>query len=267
MARRYGDALKTEPSLPTRSGPRASWFWVVYAWIAYLLFARSTLYLILFLADVVVEKTVDRGGPASSFALALATDLGLLLLFCAHHSLFARSVAKRWLEHWLPPVLERSTYVLVSSLLLILLMWQWRPLPEVVWVTSSAKAALALRAASFVGWGVALLASIRLGHLETFGVRRVWAAVRGMTREPRGLKTDSLYSWVRHPMYLGFLIGLWAVPRMTVGHLIFAAVLSLYLAFGRLLEERELIRRFGDGYRRYRDRVPALLPRPPGRAR
>lgn len=233
---------------------------LAFAWIAYLLFARSMVYLIAFVADRWVAKTIDRG-PESTTGVALAIDTLLMLAFAAHHSVMARAPSKRWVARWITPVFERSSFVLVSSLLLIVLIWQWRPIPATVWEAPAGPWASALRYLSLLGWGGALLASLRLGHLETFGLRRVLRHLRGQPSYERPLVTRAPYGWLRHPMYLGFLIGIWATPRMSAGHLLFSSFLSGYLMLGRSLEERDLARRWGADYQRYRERVAAFVPR------
>lgn len=240
------------------------WLPLVFAWIAYLAFARSMLYMIAFVADVVVTKTIDRDPSGSGpvpVSLALVIDTALLAGFVVPHSMMARTGFKAWLGRFVDPRSERSLYVLVSSLLLMLLLWQWRPMPMIVWQVDSNLVSRMLLGISAAGWLLALLASYDLGHMTTFGVKSALDRVRGRPSQPRALVTRGLHGVVRHPMYLGFLIGIWATPRMSAGHLYLAVLLSLYVVMGRLLEERDLARRYGEKWGRYEERVPAFLPR------
>lgn len=230
------------------------------AWVSYLLFARSMLYFIGFVSNVWVPQRID-GPRAASGPSAWLIDAALLLAFVTHHSLLARPFAKHWVTRCIPERLERSVYVAASSLLLILLMWQWRPLPEPVWHLEAPWARWALWALSAAGWLLALASSFRLGHSETFGVRPVLRWVQGRAFRPRGVERRTMYAVIRHPMYAGFLLGIWSTPRMSRGHLLLAIVLTAYIVIGRRWEERDLLRRLGAQYERYRQSVPAFVPR------
>lgn len=232
---------------------------LLYGWLAYFLYVRSALYLVGFLGNLYVKKAIDSG--AADPPLAAGIDLGLLAVFAVPHSLLARPGSKQKLSRWLPVELERSTYVLVAALSLALVIWQWRPLPAVLWEVSEGwprNAALALFAG---GWVLSLAASKSLGHLRLFGLGAAWAFARGRAAPGLELVTRGLYGVLRHPMYLGFLIGCWAAPRMTAGHLLFAVTMSAYVAVGVRFEERDLERRFGEEFRSYRDRVGGFFPR------
>lgn len=233
---------------------------VVYGWLAYFLYVRSALYLVGFVGNLYVAKGIDAGSAGSPW-VAAAADLGLLVFFAVPHSALARPRCKRWLGRWLAPELERSTYVLVASLSLALLLWLWRPLPAPLWDVAEGWPRRALLGLFFAGWLLSLAASKTLGHFRLFGLQSAWALARGRPAPPPVLVTRGLYGFLRHPMYLGFVIGCWATPRMTAGHLLFALALTAYIAFGARFEERDLERRFGDEYRAYRLRVGGFLPR------
>jgi protein-S-isoprenylcysteine O-methyltransferase Ste14 len=232
---------------------------VIYGVAAYALCLGTLLYAIGFVSGFVVPKTVDTGsmGPTSE---ALIIDILLLLLFAMQHSVMARKSFKRWFTQIVPAAIERSTYVLLASLVLILLLWQWRPIPTVIWQVTNPTAQTALIGLAALGWLTVFLSTTLINHFELFGVQQVLLNLRGKkVTEPR-FRTPLLYKIVRHPLYLGFIIAFWATPVMTAGHLFFALVATLYILVGIALEERDLIELFGDEYRRYRQRVAMLLP-------
>lgn len=235
----------------------------LYGFVGYLAFLIPIGYLVGFLADVGVPKTVDRG--AGSLGPPLVVDLVLLLVFGLQHSIMARSGFKRRIERWLPQPLERSTYVLVSGLTLMLLFQLWRPIPAVLWDATGTKLEPLAWAGFAAGIGLAVWASFALSHLRLFGVAQIAASVRGRELPPLALRSSLLYRTVRHPMTVGLLLAFWSTPRMTLGHLIFAGGMTAYCLVGTVLEERGLLRSFPDAYRAYRMQVPALLPvlRPP----
>lgn len=219
-----------------------------YGGFAFLVFSLAIVYCPGFLGGFPVPHSAFDG-PLVAWPLALAVDLGLLALFGLHHSLFARQRIKRRLVRLVPESVERSTYVLAASLLLVAVYAFWRPLPEVLW-THRGPWRVAAEVAMAAGWLTSLASAHCLGYAELFGLRR---------SEPP-LHTDRLHGVVRHPMYLGFLVGVWCVPAMSLGHLVFAGGMTAYLAVGVVFEERDLERRFGDAYRAYRARVPSLVP-------
>src|SRR6185312_4601842 len=225
---------------------------------AYLIFLATFLYAIAFVTNL-APKTVDVG-PTSSFTTALMINLALMSLFAIQHGGMARQGFKKLFSRFASPAIERSSYVLAASLSLLLLFWQWRPMPEIVWqIESPAFAGLAV-AGGFLGWLIVLYSTFLISHFELFGLTQVVSHFFGRMVAPMKFRTPGLYRLIRHPIYLGFIVAFWCTPSMTVGHLLFAAVTTAYIFVGIWLEERDLISLFGDEYRRYRERVAMLLP-------
>lgn len=232
--------------------------WAV-AGLAHLASLAANLYLIGFVGDFVVPRTVDAG-PAASPGVAIAVNLGLILLFGLQHSVMARQGFKERWTRIVPEHLERSAYVLAASLALALLFWAWRPMPGVVWSLSGPWAAI-VWAVFALGWVVVVAATLLIDPEELSGLRQVAARYADEPAEPVPFQTPGLYRYVRHPLYLGLLLAFWATPEMTIGHLLFAAGATAYILVGIRYEERDLLRRFGNDYARYRQRVPMLFPR------
>ena len=231
----------------------------VYGLAAYAVFFVTFLYAVAFVGNMPVPKTIDSGTVAS-LPESLIVNLALLSLFAIQHSVMARPAFKEWWTQFVPKPVERSTYVLLASLALVLLFWQWRPLPVVLWHVDQSQSAMAVTGLSHLGWLIVLSSTFLINHFELFGVHQVANNMSGRPMAAPRFRTPLYYKFVRHPIYLGFIIAFWATPTMTVGHLLFAAVTTAYIVVGILLEEHDLIDLFGDDYRRYRNRVSMLLP-------
>jgi len=235
---------------------------LLYGSACYAVFLATFLYAMAFVAGVGVPKHIDNGASTSLLA-ALAIDLGLLTLFAVQHSGMARPAFKRWWTRYVPQVIERSTFVLVSSLVLLLLFWQWRPLPQVIWQVQPGWAEWSLMAVSLLGWLMVLTSSFTINHFELFGLRQVWLFVRGREAKDEPFVLRAMYRIVRHPLMLGFLIAFWATPYMTLGHLLFSGVVTGYIFVAvKFLEERDLVAAHGEAYREYQRTVPMLVPLP-----
>ena len=233
---------------------------LLYGVIAYALFLATFLYAIAFVAGFGVPKHIDNG-PDTPFLVALAINLGLLSLFAVQHSGMARPAFKRWWTRFIPAPIERSTFVLASSLVLVLLYWQWRPLPQLVWNIDNDAARWALYGVSALGWLLVLVSTFLINHFDLFGLRQVWSYARRQQTVDGPFVTRVFYRMVRHPLMLGFLIAFWATPTMSAGHLLFALVTSGYILVAvKYLEERDLVAQHGDTYRDYQRRVPMLVP-------
>ncbi|MGH6992321.1 MAG: methanethiol S-methyltransferase [Caulobacteraceae bacterium] len=237
---------------------------LAYGAICYIIFFATFLYAIGFVGDLVVPKGIDGGtrGPAG---IAIIIDLALLSLFAVQHSGMARQGFKRLWTRLIPPAIERSTYVLFASAALILLFWLWRPLRAPIWTVASPIGPDLLWALFFAGWGVVLVSTFLISHFELFGLSQVWAFSRQRGHEPPNFRTPFFYGLVRHPIYLGFIIAFFATPRMTAGHLLFAAVATAWMLVAIQLEERDLVAVFGAQYQAYRARVSMILPLPKAR--
>ncbi|HLZ66600.1 MAG TPA: NnrU family protein [Aliidongia sp.] len=236
---------------------------LIYGIASYFVFFCSFLYTVAFVGNYWVPKSVDVGA-GSGLAQAILTDVVLLGVFGVQHSVMARPAFKRWWTTIVPASCERSTYVLISSLLLILIFWQWRPIATTIWQVKGWPASL-LTAISWIGWLTSLTSTYMIDHFELFGLRQVFDALRGPTARVAVFRTPLLYRLVRHPLLLGFLLAFWATPRMTAGHLLFAVMTTGYILVGVRLEERDLVAQFGSRYEQYRRGVPMLIPRPPAR--
>jgi protein-S-isoprenylcysteine O-methyltransferase Ste14 len=236
-------------------------FALLYGLASYAVFLGTFLYAIGFVTGLVVPKTIDVGSVVGFTPLGetLLINLALLSVFAIQHSVMARKPFKRWFTRFIPATIERSTYVLLASLALMLVLWQWRPIPTIVWEVGG-PAGTALLALSLLGFGVVLLSTFLINHFELFGLQQVVLNLVGRDAVEQKFRTPFLYKTVRHPLYLGFVIAFWAAPVMTAGHLLFSVVTTGYILVGIAFEERDMIEAFGDEYRRYRQQVAALIP-------
>jgi protein-S-isoprenylcysteine O-methyltransferase Ste14 len=231
-----------------------------YGAVAYVAFLGVFVYSVGFVANKAVPKGIDDGtsGPV---ALAVLVDSGLLALFAAQHSIMARPWFKRWWTRFVPASIERSTFVLAATLALALLLWQWRPLPAVVWSVESAWAHAALWGQYGFGWLMVVGSTFLIDHFDLFGLRQVVARVRGRSLQSLGLRQPLLYRLVRHPIMVGFVIAFWAAPDMSVGRLVFAVLATAYILVGVRFEERDLVAHHGKAYERFAEQVPRFVPR------
>ncbi|MFT4710072.1 MAG: protein-S-isoprenylcysteine O-methyltransferase Ste14 [Planctomycetota bacterium] len=247
----------------TTQGPTGilSAFVISFGVISYLVFLVTFLYQIGFVSNLWVPKGIDDG-TASTVSRALGINLALLSLFAIQHTIMARNRFKAAWVKIVPSAIERSIFVLVTSLLLLLINWLWVPLPDSVWNVGGT-AAIVLNGVCALGWILVLLSTFLICHFDLFGLRQVWFFFRGKEYTDVPFKEGNVYSWVRHPIMLGFIIAFWAAPHMTEGRLLFAAVTTLYILFGVRLEEMTLQASLDDHYQDYRRRVSMIIPWPP----
>ena len=234
-------------------------FAALYSTVAYVLFLGTFVYAIGFVENIMVHKTIDSGAAGGAPG-AILVDLALLGVFAVQHSVMARKGFKRMWTRIVPEAAERSTYVLFSSLALALLLWQWRPLPQLVWSTDGALA-VAITAVSWAGWAMVLASTFLISHFHLFGLTQGFARLLRRHMPEQEFTTPLFYRWVRHPLYAGFIIAFWAAPQMSVGHLLFAVATTGYILLGIWLEERDLVAHFGQRYLQYREAVGMLIPR------
>lgn len=231
----------------------------VYGVLSYFVFLVACFYSIGFIGNMAVPKSIDSGAEAP-FVQALLINVFLLGLFAIQHSVMARPAFKTWWTGVIPPPVERSTYVLFSSLLLFLLFWQWRSMPGVVWSVENPVGRGFLSTLYWTAWLLVILSTFMIDHFDFFGLRQVHLYLRNEPSSDRGFRSPALYRYVRHPIMLGFIIAFWATPRMTAGHFIFALATTGYILFALRFEERDLVSVYGDAYREYKRQVPMLLP-------
>ena len=231
----------------------------LYGVLSYAVFFCTFLYAVGFVSGLGVPKTIDTGVvvPATE---ALIVNVLLMSLFAIQHSVMARKQFKQWWTQYIPKSVERSTYVLFASLALILLLWQWRPLPAIVWQVVDPLMVTLITGLALLGWLTVLTSTFLINHFELFGLHQVTNNLSGRPMPEPRFRTPLYYKFVRHPIYLGFIIAFWMTPTMTVGHLLFAAVTTAYIFVGIWLEEHDLVDLFGDDYRRYKREVSMLVP-------
>ena len=237
----------------------------IYGIVSYALGVASLVYLICFLANLIVPRTIDSA-PVGAVAPAVLVDLALVALFAFQHSLMARPAFKERWTRVVPQPAERSTYVLVTGLVLALLFWQWRPIAGVAWNVDDAVGKGLLLGLFWLGWAILLASTFMINHFDLFGLRQVWLRLKDEPYRPVPFVEVALYRFVRHPIMLGILIGIWATPRMSVGHLLFAVATTVYVFIGIILEERDTRRSLGESYERYRRETSLIVPLPRGKA-
>lgn len=233
---------------------------LAYGLIGYASFFVAILYAIGFVGNWLVPKSIDSGA-AGPIGQAMLINAGLLALFVVQHTIMARPAFKRWWTRIVPRAMERSTFVLLASSCLGLILWQWQPMPQRLWSVSG-PIAIVLNVIALSGWAIVFIASFTISHLDLFGVRQAWLRFRNRPYTQVGFRLAGLYRMVRHPLMVGFMIAFWVTPVMTLGHLFFAVMTTGYILFGTWIEERDLVAEHGERYREYQRRVPAFLPRP-----
>lgn len=236
------------------------WLFFAYGISCHLFFLGTYAYMAGFVGNVFVPKTIDT---PSSLPIALAVGVNLLLLglFAVQHSVMARPAFKQRWTRIIPQPIERSTYVLASCLVTIVLMWQWQGIESIIWNVQNPHFRTLMWGLFTAGWLAVPAVSLLINHFDLFGTRQVWHYFRGQECEPLKFRVPSVYKNVRHPLYVGWALAFWAIPTMTIGHLLFAGVLTLYMAGAAMIEERDLIAHFGEQYREYRRCVPMFIPR------
>jgi len=232
----------------------------LYSVLVYVFFLAVFLYAIGFVENVLVPKSIDSGS-GGQIVISLLIDAGLLVLFAIQHSIMARPWFKRVWTRIVPQEIERSTFVLFASLVLALVCWQWRPLPQTVWSVVDPIGSRVLLVVSWTGWALLLLSTFLISHFQLFGLSQGFARLIGQIPPEPAFVTPFLYRWLRHPIYAGFILAFWAAPHMSLGHLLFAVATTGYIFVGIWFEERDLIAHFGDRYRQYRATVGMLVPR------
>ena len=234
----------------------------LYGAISYVIFFVTFLYAIGFVGNIIVPKSIDTLPTAGTFWRGVLANVILLSIFAIQHSVMARPAFKKWWTKFVPKPIERSTYVLFSSLALIFMYWQWRAMPDPIWTVSNPIGVYLLWLLFFIGWGLVLFSTFLINHFDLFGLRQVNTYRRGEEYQHLPFGTPVVYRIVRHPIMLGFIIAFWSTPYMSVGHLLFAAVTTAYIIVAIQLEERDLVSFHGEAYEQYRQEVSMLVPVP-----
>jgi len=232
---------------------------LLYGVISYFIFFGTFLYAIGFVGNLFVPKSID-GAATMPLAKAVLLNASLLLVFALQHSIMARPAFKRWWTKFVPEPAERSTYVLLASLCLLLMMWQWQPIGGVVWSIESSLFKTILLSTYAFGWGLVLISTFLINHFDLFGLRQTWLYVTGRQYRQLPFRTPLFYRFVRHPLYLGFLIAFWSTPIMTVAHLLFAILTTGYILTAIIFEEKDLAAQFGESYIMYKQNSSKIIP-------
>jgi len=232
---------------------------LMYGVIAYAIFFATFCYSIGFVTGLIVPKHIDSI-PDSPLGYAFLINAGLLSLFALQHSVMARPAFKQWWTKFVPKPIERSTYVLLASLCLLLLFWFWQPMGGVMWQVESPDATITLQSIALLGFGIVLVSTFLINHFDLFGLRQVWLNFSGKEYTPLPFRTPFFYKYVRHPLYLGFMIAFWSTPIMTAAHLFFAIMTTGYMLTAIQFEENDLVKHFGATYKQYRASAPMLIP-------
>jgi len=233
--------------------------YLLYGVISYFAFFGTILYAIGFVGNLVVPKTID-GDPGVSLGKAILINGSLLLLFALQHSIMARPAFKKWWTRIIPEPLERSTFVLLSSLCLVLMMWQWQPMGGVIWHTENEVLQVILKITYFTGWSIVFVSTFLINHFDLFGLRQVWLYFTGKPYTSLPFRLPFFYRFVRHPLYFGFLVAFWSASTMTVAHLFFAVMTTGYILTAIRFEEKDLLTHFGEKYRSYKRWAPMIIP-------
>ena len=232
---------------------------LVYGVVSYVVFFLTFLYAIGFVGNIYVSKTIDSG-VAGPFWQALLVNVLLLGIFAIQHSVMARPGFKAWWTKIIPASIERSTYVLLTNGALILMYWKWQPMTDVVWNVDGGAFGTVLIVLFWFGWALVLLSTFMINHFDLFGLRQVYLNLKRKPYTDLKFTTAFAYKFIRHPLLLGFIIAFWAAPVMTTGHLLFAAVTTVYMLIAIRLEEKDMVDAFGETYQMYRREVPMLIP-------